>query len=328
MQFIRDEIRRLFFGLIAIAATGCQSVAQSPLPFAPTRPSSSGSDCEKADAMWHDKILPSRYAQLPPLSSPGIIDSIKLMTPNFSVKALTFHGDELEPGRKKLIHAFGAEARMRLVVSPSAIHKNTGFFSTGTNCAIARFSLAKKPDSDTSIPGFALKIFVDGERPSVNLLMMHSVDEQPGHNYFAQTFTNILPPAVALSKRLLAHGFKRSAALFGAKDTNPGRLTLEHLARSLPTGEQVATPNVPYQLILKPTAYARGLMADSAATDDFRVQLARLSVGQAIYDVYTVMEGAPSASAMLLGQLILATPIVSSRYGDESLHFQHNMARQ
>ena len=101
MQFIRDEIRRLFFGLIAIAATGCQSVAQSPLPFAPTRPSSSGSDCEKADAMWHDKILPSRYAQLPPLSSPGIIDSIKLMTPNFSVKALTFHGDELEPGRKK-----------------------------------------------------------------------------------------------------------------------------------------------------------------------------------------------------------------------------------
>lgn len=328
MHFFRSEIRRLLFGLIAIAATGCQSVAQSPLPSVPTRVSSSGTDCKKADAMWHDKILPSRYVQLPPLTSPGIIGSIKLMTPDFSVKALTVHGDELEPGRTKLIHAFGAEARMRLVVNQHTIGRNTGFFSTGTDCAIARFSLAKKPDSETSIPGFALKIFVSGDRSSVNLLMMHSVDEQQGHNYFAQNFTNILPPAVALSKRLLAHGFKRSAVVFGARDTNPGRLTLEHLASSLPTGEQAATPNVPHQLILKPTVHARALMANSSATDDFRVQLTRLSVGQAIYDVYTLMEGEPSANALLLGQLILATPIVSSRYGNERLYFQHNMARK
>jgi hypothetical protein len=328
MHFFRNKIHLLSFGLIAIAATGCQSLAQPPLALVSTHASSSGTDCEKADAMWRGRILPSRYAQLPPLTSPGIIDSVKLMTPGFSVKALTFHGDELEPGREKLIHAFGAEARLRLVINPSAIHRNTGFFSTGTNCAIARFSLAKKPESDTSIPGFALKIFVSGERPSVNLLMMHSVDEEPGHNYFAQNFTNILPPAVALSKRLLAHGFKGSAVVFGAKDTNPGRLTLEHIASSLPTGEQVPTPKVPHQLILKSTALARSLMSDATAADDFRVRLARLSAGQAIYDVYTLMEGELPADAILLGQLILATPIVSSRYGDEKLYFQHNMARK
>lgn len=68
-------------------------------------------------------------------------------------------------------------------------------------------------------------------------------------------------------------------------------------------------------------------MADVTVADDFRVKLAQLSVGQAIYDVYTLMDGDPEGNAKFLGQLILATPIVSSRYGDERLYFQHNMAR-
>jgi hypothetical protein len=56
--------------------------------------------------------------------------------------------------------------------------------------------------------------------------MMHSIDAQVGHNYFAQNLSNILPPAVAFPKRLLESGFERGVVLFGAKDTNPGRLTL------------------------------------------------------------------------------------------------------
>jgi hypothetical protein len=157
--------------------------------------------------------------------------------------------------------------------------------------------------------------------------MMHSVDAQVGHNYFAQDFSNILQPAVAFPKRLLESGFKRAAVLFGAKDTNPGRLTLEHLAGTLPNGERIATPKVPHQLIFKPTAYARALMTDATATDDFRVKLAEFLVGQAIYDIYTLREGAPAGDAKFLGQLVLATPVVSSRYGDEMLYFQHNMAK-
>ena len=328
MQFFKTKIRCRLIGLIAIAATGCQSVAPiTPAPMLPISAAPSGTACQKADAMWYDKILPSRYAQLPPLTSPGMVDLLKLMTGSFSERALTSHGDELELGRHKLIHAFGAEARMHLVVSPKATQGYTGIFQSGTQCAIARFSLASKPDTDTSIPGLALKIFIDGDRPSVNLLLMHSIDAQVGHNYFAQEFSNILPPAVAFPKRLLASGFERGAVLFGAKDTNPGRLTLEHLAGTLPNGEGIATPSVPYQLIFKPTAYARALMADATAADDFRVKLAGLSVGQAIYNIYTLMEGDPAGNAKFLGQLVLATPIVSSRYGDETLYFQHNMAR-
>ena len=323
----RRKLLRLL-GLVAIAATGCQSadlrpVARAPHPAAPPRTA-----CQKADAMWNDKILPSRHDALPPLASPGVVDLLALATTHFSVQALTNQGDELEEGRPKRIHAFGAEARLRLVIRPGAASGETGIFASGAECVIGRFSLASKPTADTSIPALALKIFIAGDRPSVNLHLMHSVDGQAGHNFFAQTFSSILPPAQAFSTRLLASGFERSAVAFGARDPNPGRLTLEHLAGTRPDGQGIPAPRAPHQLLFKPTAQARALMQGAGAGDDFRLALAGLPVGQAVYDIYTLAEGDPADNARLLGQLVLTAPVVSSRYGDEKLHFQHNMARK
>ena len=314
--------------LLAVAATGCQNA--EPLPSANTSnlAESPRTACQKADSMWSEKIVPSRYDELPPLISPGVFDLLTLITPSFSVKALTTDGDELEEGRHKLIHAFGTEARLRLVINPKAKNGYTGIFSGGAECVIGRFSLAGKPAANTSIPALALKIFIGGNQSSVNLLLMNSVDEQAGHNFFERSFSNILPPPVALSKRLLASGFERSAEKFGAKDPNPGRLSLEHLAKIQLSGKQVPNPRAPYQLIFKPTAQAHSIMQDAGANDDFRLALDRLEVGQAVYDIYTLSEGEPSESAMLLGQLILVAPLVSSRYGDEKLYFQHNMEKR
>ena len=313
--------------LLAVAVAGCQSAELTPAAPAPDQLLSARSACQKADSMWNDRILPSRYEQLPPLSSPGIFDLLKLVTGSFSVKALTTQGDELEPGRRKLIHAFGAEARLRLVINPGAAGGYTGIFASGAPCVIARFSLASKPATNSSIPGLALKIFIDGDQPSLNLHLMHSVDDQAGHNFFANTFSNILPPANALAKRVLSAGFERSAVQFGAKDTNPGRLTLEHLAAVLADGRRITSPNTPHQLLLKPTAQARALMQGASARDDFRLKLAGLPVGQAVYDIYMLAAGDATDNARPLGQLVLAAPVVSSRYGDERLYFQHNMAR-
>jgi hypothetical protein len=318
----------LLIGLFAVAATGCQSADPIPVRRTPDPAIAPRSACQKADSLWNDRIVPSRYAQLPPLASPGIFELFTLLSSSFSVKALTAEGDELEQGRRKLIHAFGAEARLRLVISPQAAGGYTGIFRSGAECVIGRFSLASKPEPDTSIPALALKIFIGGDQPSVNLHLMHSIDGQAGHNFFAQTFSNVLPPAIAFPKRLLSSGFERSAVQFGAKDPNPGRLTLEHLAATLPDGNRIASPKAPYQLLFKPTAPARALMQDASAEDDFRLKLAGLPVGQAVYDIYALAEGEPAENAKLLGQLVLAAPLVSSRYGDEKLYFRHNMARK
>ena len=319
--------------LLAVVTVGCQSAdlaASAPAHLAPTplAPLAARTACQKADSMWDTKIIPSRYAQLPALTSPGFMDFLTLITGHFSLKALTTQGDELEPGRRKLIHAFGAEARLRLVISPGAADAYTGIFGRGAPCVIGRFSLAAKPSPDASIPGLALKIFISGDHPSVNLLLMHAIDDQPGHNYFSQTFSNILPAPVAFSKRMLAAGFERSAVQFGAKDPNPGRLTLENLASVQVDGRHIDRPRTPYQLLFKPTAQARALMQGASAQDDFRRQLAGLPVGRAVYDIYTLEQGEPAENARLLGQLVLSDPVVSSRYGDERLYFQHNMVQK
>lgn len=278
--------------------------------------------------MWNDKIVSSRYEQLPALTSPGFLDLFKLITGHFALKALTTQGDELEAGRSKLIHAFGAEARLRLVIDPAATNSYTGIFHSGVPCVIGRFSLASKPAQETVIPGLALKIFIDGDHPSVNLLLMHSIDDQVGHNYFAQTFSNILPAPKAFAKRMLASSFERSAVQFGAIDPNPGRLTLENLSGIQVNGHRIASPRTPYQILFKPTVQAHELMQGASAQDDFRLLLAGLAVGQAVYDMYTLDEGISPENARFLGQLVLTAQVVSSRYGDEKLYFQHNMARQ
>ncbi len=320
--------RAPLISLLVVAAAGCQSVERVVAAPTPNPALASRSACQKADAMWNDKMMPSRYAQLPALSSPGFLDLLNLISGHFALKALTTQGDELEAGRSKLIHAFGAEARLRLVINPAAADSYTGIFHSGAPCVIGRFSLATKPAQDTSIPGLALKIFIDGDQPSVNLLLMHSIDEQTGHNYFAQTFSNILLAPRAFAKRMLTSGFERSAVQFGAKDPNPGRLTLENLASIQVNGRRIANPHTPYQIFFRPTAPARALMQGASAADDFRLKLAGLPVGQAVYEIYTLAEGDSPGNASVLGQLVLTAPVVSSRYGDETLYFQHNMARQ
>ena len=327
MHITRNNLRSRLIFLAAIAATGCQSAVPFPSAVAAGRTEPSGSACQKADSMWNDKILVSRYPTLPPLTSPGLLDLLTLTTGDFSVKALSAGGDELEAGRNKLIHSFGAEARLQLVISDGADTGYSGIFRSGAQCMIGRFSLAARPDSDSSIPGLALKIFIDGAQPSVNLHLMHSIDGEAGHNFFGHTFSNILPPPEALSKRLLANGFRRSAQQFGARDPNPGRLTLEHLAGTLTNGKRELAVKAPFEILFQPTPPARALMQDASAADDFRVRLAQLKVGQALYEVVAREEGAAAGQDTHLGQLVLTAPVVSSHYGDEKLYFQHNMAR-
>jgi hypothetical protein len=69
--------------------------------------------------MWNDKIIPTIYGDLPTLTSPGIWDLITLAKTSFTIRSLTNDSDELDVGHRKLVHAWGAEARFRFVSSKS-----------------------------------------------------------------------------------------------------------------------------------------------------------------------------------------------------------------
>jgi len=149
--------------------------------------------------------VPSLYgSELPALTAPGIGDTLTLAMPSFTVKSLTAQGDELEQGRRKLVHAFGAEARFRFVANRGVASRYTGIFQSGADCVIGRLSVATKPTDTHSVPALALKFFIDDNHPSVNLQVMNSIDGQEGYNFFEKTFSNIIPPATSFATRLLA----------------------------------------------------------------------------------------------------------------------------
>ena len=325
-------IKRRFLLTIPLAGAILLSACQSSEPLHTARQQTAyarhGTACEKADALWQQKILPSRYTELPPLRDVGFGDLLALANTAFALQALTVEGDELVPGRRKRIHAFGAEARLRLEIDPLAAGLYTGVFRSGAACILGRFSLATRPTPEKSVPGLALKIFVAGDQPSLNLHLMHSVDGQREPGFFAHPLSNVLPPPESFATRLLQRWFAQVAEQFGARDPNPGRLTLDHLAGMTPEGVQVGAPIAPYQIVLRPTAAVRAQLASGPVEADFRAVLARLPAGLPLYEVLARAENEAPERLQVLGTLVLHAPVVASRYGDETLYFQHHMARK
>jgi len=313
-----------FVGLCVIA--GCSSVQPSPPLKIPDTSAHPSTACQKADSMWNDKIIPTIYGVLPALTAPGIIDLITLAQTGFTIRSLTNDSDELDVGHRKLVHAWGAEARFRFVSSKSA-RGYTGIYESGSDCVIGRLSMATRPTKTTTVPALALKFFVSGHK-SENLQIMNSTSGQKSHNFFEMPFSNIIPSPDSFAKRLFQKIFRKAAVAFGAKDPVPTHLTVEHLAGIHVDGTTVVKPKSPYRLIFKPTAAAGALMKDATVESDFRTNLARYPVGQVMYDVYALDEGESAddlPASKIVGQLIPTTKVVASSYGDEKLNFQHNM---
>jgi len=314
--------------VLGLGAAGCaapQPVAPGKFSDASTRSSTA---CQKADAMWNDKIVPTRYGSLPPLTSPGILDLLTLASTSFTIRSLTNDGDELDAGHRKLVHAFGAEVRFRLVPGKEG-HGYSGIFQSGADCVIGRLSMATKPSETSAVPALALKIFITGHQ-SVNLHVMNSTDGQKSHNFFEMPFSNIIPTPDSFAKRMLQELFRKAAVAFGAKDPTPTHLTVEHLAGIRQDGTPVSSPKSPFRLIFQPTPAAKASQEGATAQTDFRNDLTRFPAGQAMYDVYAFDEGEPfadPAKGKLVGQLVTVSGIVASSYGDEKLNFQHNMSR-
>jgi hypothetical protein len=306
---------------------GCSSI-QPPPAEKIMNASHSLTACQKTDLMWNDKIIPTIYSELPALTAPGVWDLFTLAKTSFTIRSLTNDSDELDVGHRKLVHAWGAEARFRFVSSKS-VKGYTGIYESGSDCVIGRLSMATKPTKTTTVPALALKFFISGHK-SENLQIMNSTSGQQSHNFFEMPFSNIIPPPDSFTKRLMQKLFRKAAVAFGAKDPDPTHLTVEHLAKIQVDGNAVMTPKSPYRLIFKPTIAASALMKESTVDTDFRTNLARYPVGQTMYDVYALDEGESSddlPTSKLVGQLIPTTNIVASSYGDEKLNFQHNMEK-
>jgi len=227
----------------------------------------------------------------------------------------------LERIEKKLIHSVGAVGKVELIPEPGQPY--TGIFEGATNILL-RISVAKAPDTkkttadgadDNYVPGFGIKFLRDGV-PSANLVSMYSVNGQRSWNYFANEFSNrVPPPRKGIGADLLA-------AKFATGQKEIGIIGLRPLAEYTEKGENRSNhPVFPYQLIWKPTLEAKGLFPDTY-NGPFLDEFKKIKVGMNIYEV--LAKAGPDKPALKIGTIKVLEAFTPSYFGDKELFFQHN----
>ena len=170
--------------------------------------------------LWEEKISAKPYSTHPSLSGsfishvltsiPTLISLMRLdksfdhisdEIPKERISLIAEHGFD----RVKFIHTYGTIAKVAFRATENRPY--TGIYRGGVG--LVRLSLAGPPSALGFTPGMALKFFIDGH-PSVNLHVMNSVNGQgDDHNFFAKSFSNIIPKAKGFFFKFLESIFKR-----------------------------------------------------------------------------------------------------------------------
>lgn len=270
----------------------------------------------KQSFLWNERILPSRYDQLPPLQKIDLIGLV--LTP--LRKKMDRSVDEAPMGWKKAIHAHGSVAKIQFIAVADTPF--TGLLK-GADYGFLRLSVTSDPIIQGFAPGLAIKFFVDG-KPSANFSALVSLEGQ-GQNYnlFANEFSNIVPPSRHLGPKLINFIFRRVSRY-------PTQLYLQNLATVEQNGQTVTHPHHPYQLFLVPNPDVQFAVS---LPHDFRQDLLTIAPGTQLFSVYGVDPkqvtdrsiGQPEyrQQAQLMGHLETTSEFVASEYGDRRLFFRH-----
>jgi hypothetical protein len=231
--------------------------------------------------------------------------------------------DEMPGGRPKLIHAFGSVAKIEFALDPAPPPSNpwiapehrrpyTGLVAPGQVVSgIARLSLAGLTPSFS--PGIAVKLFVDG-RESANFQAMFRIDGQgDDKNFFANAFSNEVPPPAGFAGQALD-------AVFKTVKRDSTFLPVTALGRYAVDGSEDPSPRSPRTLSLVPTPEVHQRIS-SSTTEDFRIGLRWIPPGTALYDVYA--SDARNDRPVHIGTIRTASYLIASAHGDAELFFRH-----
>lgn len=285
----------------------------------------------KQEALWF-QVSAQPYAELPSFREPSASDVASVANPEFNSRTFVQPEDVIPDGRGKVIHSFGAVATVAFEADPNAQTSYTGILKNGAPFGMARLSLATKAvkktiGSQNFTPGMGLKFFLDGSgHPSVNLLVMYKLDGQSSFNFFANSFSNILPPGEGPAQVAGTVAFAAGLASRGLSP-HPGQLTVEHLSRWNADGSKVAESEAraPVRLTFVPTETATASMSASTAETDFRAMvMEQVKSGTVIYDVWASDDPQPHGPfGTRIGVLRTTSGFVASEFADRLLHFQH-----
>jgi len=238
-----------------------------------------------------------------------------------------------ESNRPRLVHAYGALAKVVWAVQPDAAALGyTGVYASGSTAAIIRLSLAGKPGSFS--PGFAVKFLIDGQT-SANIIGMFSLDGQgtTDFDYFRNQLKTTVPlPANAASSFITQRGLTE----FETGSTPATNLMPDQPALFSTAGALQTKPAYPTLLYLAPNPALTASWDNF--TGDFRDGLATTPVGTLLYTVYAATGGcqcaggtcadalanADACAPKSIATITTASAFVSSKYGDGGIFFRHS----
>ncbi|AFZ04551.1 hypothetical protein [Calothrix sp. PCC 6303] len=270
----------------------------------------------KQEFLWNEKIIKSKYDELPPLKK---IDILGLFSTALKSK-MGRQSDEVEANWKKTIHAHGSVAKIKLVPTENTF---TGLFK-GASYGLLRLSVTGDPADRGFAPGLALKLLVDGH-PSGNFSALVSLTGQgKNYNLFANELSNIVPVVKEVGPILINLIFSRVTKY-------PTKLYLEDLAEINQQGEKESKPYYPTQIFLVPNPKIQF----PETPHDFRNDLATIPAGTFLFSIYGVDSEAMKQmnptelrqQAQLIGFIETTSEFVSSFYGDSQLFFRHQRFR-
>ena len=287
---------------------------------------------EKRDYLFEAGIRATAYTDGLPDVHLGVFEFAESAATSFFHQLLrqtiTRVGDELEEPKRKLFHTYGTTAKIRFDPAPGSPY--TGLFGA-TAHGLLRFSYAGPVVGIGIVPGLGLKLFVDGDHPSENGVLMRTLDPQFDRSVFHRPFTNRLPTPAAVNL-IMREVKKRFESV--VEDGRGLDLPVDNFARASVSGEPVrGAVRAPDRLILVPTPEAR---RGHDGRLDFRTDLAQnVPAGTRIYEVRALDAPAESAlgvddieelvpHAAQIGTLTTESEWIASRYGDFRLFFKHN----
>jgi len=144
---------------------------------------------------------------------------------------------------------------------------------------------------------------------------MYSVNGQGSWNFFKNDFSNHIPDATGVALTLLAQKFSTATPWIQT-------IGLKPLAEWTQKGENRGeNTTYPFKLVFRPHHAVSTLFTDDF-TSYFTDQLKTIRPNTPIYEVYA--QGNPGDQLVRMGSITSVTEFVTSRWGDESLFFQHN----
>ncbi|OQV15804.1 hypothetical protein BV898_10056 [Hypsibius exemplaris] len=268
---------------------------------------------EEKQALQWNQVLATRYnlSELPS-TFPQPTDNLTLLgMPEYLAQIFIHTGDEMPAGRSRmLISPFAVVCKMEYRTFKNSTTRYTGLFHTG-GIGLIRISLDAiygPPLGSLFSPTAVLKIYIPG-KISRNL---HHIKDLVGqgnnHNFFLtreQHHTIQSLPGDALSRPV-----------------NPYTLGLFEQASVNGDGTNVSGVIVaPWEHRLQPHA---GLATPSDSTNDFRLDLIGvLKAGTVVYDVHA-RQSENSTVKELIGEIVLQSECVPSKYGDEGVFFRQS----